>query len=676
MTFINTSINTGIQKIQHEIYQTVYINALKDPKGFTVKLQPLKIIFCGVPRSGKSTFWRRLVKDDFDTEKLSQSTCAAEYHYIYVSVKSAMLYNWRLCSEDDSSSSMDLDKEALMIYKRILDAHESMPSQEAVQPSSVAQVSVSKQRTLTGHSEIVKDNLTGESESNNDSKIYGTIDSIFDHLRERLTNADPDDMLDITTICQIFSLADTGGQRAFLELLPVLTIGTALYLVFFSYGNPLNAILRDQYQGPVKAIDLNNQYTQIEVILQTLTCVSTKSFAADATLMRPKEQKDAKDPAVTAILVGTHTDQPSDQPGIDGDIDKYIQSRVKNFLDSEENVLERIDKNELVLKVNNKTEDNDEFKKYRKVLMDIVNRKFSDKTKELSGSWLMFSIILRKMKVAGWSVLPYQHCEYIASKLYIPPAALDALLYFMHKDLGILMYFPEVPCLRDVVICDPAVVLTSISEVIIKTFIEDVINKSKDGITESLQFEKYAVFAYQKVDELTKKRRGGLELSKLTVLLQHVGIIAPIEFSKPVDPPFKCTLDHNHEEDAVHCIHSEYIIPCVLNDALDEKLAEIEEHCTNNNYCSMIAPLIITFHCNFAPMGSFCYLFTKLINDQTINWKPHLPDINSPNDCPTPIERMICRNKVTFIVDKKFYVTLVSTTNCFKVFIQRPEGTT
>ena len=636
------------------------------------------------------------MKDDFNTEELSQSTSLAEHHYIHVSIKSAVLYNWHLCCEDDST---DLDKEALMIYKKIVD---SRP-----QPSSSMAQAI--KRGSSYRLEGIKDNFTGEPKSdnskvysktepaednksrgygenerqghseneaesddksqrstenepklNNDSQIYRQIDSIFKVLEDRLTSADllPDEMLHIH---KIFSFTDTGGQRAFLELLPLFTIGTALYLVFFSYGAHLKGKLTDKYQGPTELINLkNNEYTQIKTILQTLTCVSTKSFAI------PNDT--SNDATVAAVLVGTHTDNPSEQPGIDCDVDTYIETEVKNFLSSGGNVFERVNSNQvlervnesqLVLRVNNKTENNDKFEEYRKVLMNIIKRKFSHKAKlPVPGSWLMFSIMLRKMKLAGRSVLPYQHCKYIASKLYIPLGSLDALLSFMHKDLGILMYFPEVPGLNNVVICDPGVVFTSISKIIINTFSED------DGARESLHFKEYAVFAYQKVDELIKEKRRALELSQLTALLQYVGIIAPIEFCKPADPPFKCTLDHNHEEDAVHCIHSEYIIPCILKGALDEELATIEEHCKNN---CMIAPLIITFKCNFAPMGAFCYLFTKLIKDQT-NWKPHLPDINSPNDS---IERMIRRNKVTFVV-KSFYVTLVSTSDHFKVFIHRP----
>ena len=622
-----------------------------------MELQVQKIILCGVPRSGKSTFWRRLVKDDFDTDQISQSTILAEHHYIHVSLLSTMLYDWHLCSEDGSNFSSDLDKEALVIYKKILEVYSSKSSiDESPLSAPIESAPTLKSSTITDPSELVKNEASVEQESDR-SHIYQNIDAIFYKLKQNLTSRD--DLPDISRVRHIFHLIDTGGQRAFLELLPVLTVGNALYLIFFSYGKPLNITLEDEYQGPKKKFNLDNEYTQIEVLLQSLRCVSTDNFADGALTAQ-------QDTTSVAMLVGTHIDKPSAQPDINGKINDFIQTEVKGFLDSNTEVLEYVRPHELVLEVNNKSKDNEKFKMYREILMQVVDRKFSGSRKKLPGAWLMFNIILRKVKLGGWSVISVQHCEYVASKLFIPPAELKGLLHFMHNDLGILMYFPDVPCLRDTVICDPAVVFTSISEVIIKTFTEDILNKSKHGVRESLHFTEYAIFAYDKVNELTYKKRRALELNKLLILLQHIGIIAPIEFSKE-DPEFKCTLDHDHDIDAVHCIQAEYIIPCVLKGTNFHEFKKIEQHCKEN--CT-VAPLIITFECNFAPMGAFCYLFTKLITDQKANnWRTYLPDINSPNEC--PIDRIIRRNKVTFIVDKKFYVTLLSTARYFKVFILR-----
>ena len=81
---------------------------------------------------------------------------------------------------------------------------------------------------------------------------------------------------------------------------------------------------------------------------------------------------------------------------------------------------------------------------------------------------------------------------------------------------------------------------------------------------------------------------------------------------------------------------------------------------------------MITFECDFAPIGGFCYLFTKLLTEKRPNWEPYLPDLHEPGKC--PIDRLLRRNKVTFIVDKAFFVTLVASARHFKVFIVRGES--
>ena len=680
--------NLGIQKLQSEIYRTVYINALKDPRSFTVDLQVLRMVLCGVPRSGKTTFWKRLVREDFNTEELSQSTPLAEQHHIHVnhvSMEMAMLYDWHLCSDDDSlNSKNELDKEVLVIYRQILESYNSNTSVErdaALTPSSSMEMTLHSKQNEPKDQGIVQAGMSSGQELNKPvhqqsvDEISKEIVSIFENLQKNLTSVG--DIPDVSTLRQLINLSDIGGQRAFLELLPILSTGSALYLIFFSYGTPLNRPLPDQYQGPTKSFNLANEYSQIEVVMQSLRCVATSSFTDNSSKDIPNHiSSDRKfndsDVNVTALLVGTHTDTRSDQPGIDN-VDHYIQLKVKGFLDSETNILEyaNVVNEQLVLEVNNKTESKEEFKQYQRVLMEVVQKKFSRNIKQLPGSWLMFTIILRKMKIAGRSVLQYEHCKYIASKLFIPhdETTLKGLLHFMHNDLGILMYFPEVPCLRHLVICNPAVVFTTISEIIIPTFTDDV---AKMSTQKFLLFKKYGVFAYQTVNSLISEKKGFLEANRLIPLLQHLGVVAPIEFSEldtESDKKFECTPGHDHIGDSLHCIHAEYIIPCVLKGTTSAEDKQIEQHC--NKHC-MIAPLIITFECKFAPMGGFCYLFTRLLTEKKSNWKPYLPEIHAPGKC--PIDRLLCRNKVTFIVEKKFYVSLVATANHFKVFIVRGDS--
>jgi hypothetical protein len=72
---------------------------------------------------------------------------------------------------------------------------------------------------------------------------------IVKKLQKNLTSVGAVPDLDVSSLRQLINLSDVGGQRAFLELLPILTTGSTLYLIFFSYANSLTEPLRDIYQG-------------------------------------------------------------------------------------------------------------------------------------------------------------------------------------------------------------------------------------------------------------------------------------------------------------------------------------------------------------------------------------------------------------------------------------------
>ena len=82
--------------------------------------------------------------------------------------------------------------------------------------------------------------------------------------------------------------------------------------------------------------------------------------------------------------------------------------------------------------------------------MNIVEKRLvCPESEKLPASWYMFSLMLRNMQRAGYSVLHFRHCQLIAEKLYIRPTQLQSLLSRLRKVLGIVIYFPEVEELKD-----------------------------------------------------------------------------------------------------------------------------------------------------------------------------------------------------------------------------------
>ena len=658
------------------------------------------MVLCGVPRSGKTTFWKRIAIEEFKPSKESASTGAAESHFIsavgrerqesgekpQAHIQTEMLFNLHLYSKNKD------DSEALTIYKLILERHKSQPEMhksqdETHKPQNEVQGSKSeihehdhkasetqnrdadkadkslqpatdseKNETLqSGNSQ--KDNSVSNKvptarsqqpkillEKQQSDPIITEINKHFEKLNDVLLKSK--DLPDIINIKKMCHLQDTGGQRAFLELLPTLSTGKALYLLFFNYENfGKNVSETMQAKGSPKELHTGIQYEQIDVIMQSLICVSTASAESSDNI---------------ALLVGTHVDKVTSE-----DVscaNNIIYERVKPFLRNCRLMhAESGGKENLVLKVAINKNDlcSNEPKDYVDVIMNIVDKKLKCKeSNELPASWYMFIIMLRRLQSAGYSVLRYTHCQQIAEKLYIQrnesDSALKSLLFRLQNVFGIVLYFPEVKGLEDIIICDPAFIYKSISELIFESF------RGRCDVSLLNKLQKQGIFKYEELEKRCEIKQD-LELSKLIILLKHLGIIAPVKRAQIAESECKDDSDNENINP-----DQEYVIPCVLKEAKQHELGVVQLEKTQA--CSIV-PLRIYFECGFAPMGGFCYLFTKLISNNK-GWELCLPDEwEDENNI-----RFYCRNKVTFKVkvefdSRNYLVILLSTDEYYELHI-------
>ena len=647
-----------MKQLQDYVFTNVYQEALKNEQ-HQIDMQVFRMILCGIPRTGKTTFWKRLAKvKGFQPSENSPSTAAFEAHTISANEKkdidksasphleSAMLFDLHLYED-----TTDLRNEALTIYKHILMTnesksvtHDSSQMETISEPHSVEITSAEGVASVSEKALLPLPHAAVEKQSSD--TISQEIDRCFEELNALLKSGE--NLPDIPTIKKLCSLADVGGQRAFLEMLPTVTIGKALYLLFFSYENFEKQLSETvQMKGDTKEVCTGTKYKQMEVIMQSLICVSTTSKVTSKNV---------------AMLVGTHVDKVETQ-----DIDRVndiIHENIKPFL---KETLVYAEEKKLVLEVSIKPNkrcsknpneyQNNNPEDYQKVIMNLVEERLKcSESEKLPASWYMFSIILRKMQVDGYSILRFSHCEQIARKLHIKQMQLQSLLSRMHKILGIIIYFPEVKQLKDIVICDPAVVYKSISELIFNSF-------SVTSHPElSLRLKRWGVFMTKELKERCKVQEGcQLELDKLLMILQHLGVIAPVNIVKSADSDVS-PVDHKDQENAECDIHPQYLIACILDDA---QQADLRVQIQEAQVCS-ITPMRMYFACGFAPMGGFCYLFTKLItNNRDKGWELLLPDIFDESRK----NEIYWRNKVTFRVDKKYVVTLLSTHEYYEIHI-------
>ena len=350
---------------------------------------------------------------------------------------------------------------------------------------------------------------------------------------------------------------------------------------------------------------LESSYCIEDVLCQLISSISCFESVTES----PNELKSR------ALLFGTFKDKIK-EPDMLENCCKEVEHTLWKVLSSmQEDLLLEADKKRKFFMIDNMDGD-DDIDGIRKTIEDIIRCSFSQT--EVPPSWLMFRILLI---LVGKPVVSLSLCRALANRLEMPTPVEDAILFF-HLHIGSLMYYPEVESIKDMVICDPQVIFDSISELVIDTF--GVANRA---IPRSIrkEFESKGFFTLKHIECTTeKKRKSHLTPKQLVDLLKHLGVLAEIHPSTQDDS-------------------TKFIIPAILRNASEDEL--LPDGSYDQTYSIMVH-----FNCGLVPYGVFCFVIAHLISSQstlTLEWKLR-------KDLP------IKKNKVVFLVDRRFDVVLIS----------------
>ena len=86
------------------------------------------------------------------------------------------------------------------------------------------------------------------------------IDKSFDELANILHSDSPEELYDLLKALTLINMSDVGGQPEFLDVIPALTVGAALYLLFFRLDQEVQERYPVKYLAPGSTIE------------RTLTC--------------------------------------------------------------------------------------------------------------------------------------------------------------------------------------------------------------------------------------------------------------------------------------------------------------------------------------------------------------------------------------------------------------------
>ncbi len=599
-------------------------------------------MFLGPPRQGKSTTRRRLMKEIIDLlsakeeKKIHGSTGTVE-----------CCSNMLVQSTSDPTTSerkenwtivQDLIEEASILFHSLKDSLETESISEATADSlegiattaEVSQVSSTEQSRpvekppqptlLQKMVARLKSSANGRKSTQMESSpVLPTQVSVADEV---VTSRDYSEIAAILekvskqpqfaekvehSFKAFLRMEDTGGQPELMDILPALTTGPGLYLLLFSYKFKLNEEYQVYYQratGETTAPE-KSEFTLQEMLLRTLASISCFS---SSTHLQPLLETDnspiigeiprTDESAIGEIqessksvvyLVGTHKDMAE---GDIATVDSQLQKAIKNtHFSRKEGIVQFCSEDKLVVSLDNMRGGVEEIDHLHRLLGKAVEKHLKLKVPAV---WLLFSLCLRMRKVKTASL---ETCLALSHALNMTPHDTKVALWFLHHHAGVLMYFPRVPGLEDLVIIDIQVVYDSITGVILKAMSFDSV-----GQDTAEKFRMTGQFTMEDLKKATADVLGDLiPPHQLVALLDHLHIVAEIVPAESSDT------------NSVLEKEKEYIMPCVLENTSAKELDLFhKESCRS---CFM-EPLLIYFRCGFTPMGLFpasmaCFISNK-----------------------------------------------------------------
>ncbi len=646
-----------------------------------LELLSIKFMFLGPPRQGKSTTRRRLMKEIIDLlsamkdEQIHGSTGTVEccsnmlvqstsdpttaerktnWTIVQDLIKEASILFHSLKNSLETESTSEATAESLgssattAEVSQASSTEQSRPVEKPAQPTLLQKVvarlkSFTKGRKSTQREPSpVPPKQVPVADEVVTSHDYSEIAAILEKVSKQPQFAEKVEH----SFKAFLRMEDTGGQPELMDILPALTIGPGLYLLLFSYKFKLNEEYQVYYQratGETTAPE-KSEFTLQEMLLRTLASISCFS---SSTHLQPLPETDnppiageiprTDDSAIGEIvessksvvyMVGTHKDKVSEEDitTVDSQFQKVIQdTHFKN-----DDIVQFCSEDKLVVSLDNMGGGREEIDHLHQQLENAMEKHF--KKLKIPAVWLLFSLCLRMREVRTASL---ETCLALSNALNMTLYETKTALWFLHHHAGVLMYFPRVPGLEDLVIIDIQVVYDSITGVILKAM-------SFDSTCQATaeKFRKTGRFTMKDLKAATADILVDvIPPHQLVALLDHLHIVAAVM------PVRSSDTNHILEEE------KEYIMPCVLENTSAKELDLF--HKESFSSCFM-EPLLICFSCGFTPMGLFPAAMACFISNKSFFF----------------IREGVKKNMVQFLYGtKKVRVTFISRCKYFEVVV-------
>ena len=559
-TYVNI-LGTKKSSLQDERvrHQKRYEEIIKNQK--TLDMLSVRVVNLGIPRSGKTTFWRRMVdistemKDDEPSTGLVDEQKPVVIKDVTTDTGILTPNEWLVLDSIGDYARMLLEVFSQIEFSpSVLESSQDTPSEADVSTPSAE----------------------SDTRSSLDFLLKKASESDFDW---ETAKGKLKDMILLNT-------ADTGGHAEFLDMHAALINGPSFYLIFSRLKEELDELFKVYYtdENSVSTKEENSDSTVKEVLFQALSSIACSDNAQktlDDANMKVRKYLESRQSKV--MFAGTYGDEVNDANFKIKDAKLHQQIKGTAFYGNV--MFADAHNNQVMLKVNNKSGGADEIIKIRDILRAKIIEKF--KRTPIPVSWFVLSLHIRDHQSPTMTL---QECEDLASKINIGPEELQTALWFLHHCLGDILYYTE-SALRDIVFCKIQNIYNSITKLIKKSY-----TKFAERDAAVTVFRNLGVFSLKEI-EAAPEDENSISRDKLVELLRHLKIITPA--------PSALLPDNFDMEDP-------YLMPCMLR-----------KYKGNSPPCSegAPAPLLLHFKCGFTPMGIFPALINEMVSQSgEVEW--------------------------------------------------------
>ena len=477
------------------------------------ELNMMQIMFTGIPRVGKSSFWKRL-QGIIPKRLLPSTDITSSEGSVRLDIRGScgfMIHvselGWKkLQAEDEIEGFVSLVTQQGNPFQRdmgLLSEGNELSTDSGDQTSATSRSPGGPQipRQASNYSSQTKEsggNLHDSSTNNivqeeNDISVGGSSNRELDlnkavgvHsdvqipsasvvLQQALINLRQTELSNRIDSASFVLCTDTGGQPEYQEFLSLLIAASNTVFIILNLEHDLHSYqlleyLPSVHNDPVK---YESPYTVGEMLCQSLISVPIHGSCQGAS---PKDGSGVEEilNRSCVFFIGTHKDKVSPQriEAINRDLIDLIQDTPQY----KANIVQRCNADNLIFAVDNfsSLENDEDFTVIRRATQGLL---YGSRLRvKAPTSWLFTGLVLQKLSETQ-TMISYDQCQEIARQCGIEQNSFKACVQFLHHTTGAIRHY-ESDHLQNVVIIKPQVVINALSHLFKRAFVKPLSRKA------------------------------------------------------------------------------------------------------------------------------------------------------------------------------------------------------